>query len=153
MRAVSLFYPAVAAPARYYFPQTSLAAESALKCSQVVHSEQWCQLVEHRVIATVTDALVACINKLTLECLAKCLYLLRQAVLGHHSCKVQTGLALLGVAGQHVEDYTAAESDDGGTLAIGVLHVVDVFGSLYSLLLYPLLDGSAQTGSVYQSAV
>ena len=103
-------------------------------------------------IASVSDALVASINELTFECLAKSLYLLFQAILGHHQCEIDTSLRLLGATRQHVEDDAATETDDSRTLAISVLYVVDVFGCLYAFLFYPSLDSLAKSWGVNDSA-
>ena len=95
MRLVGLLNPFVAIPAGDDFPESSLATEATLQGSQVIHRKDWCQLVEDGVIASVSDALVASINELTLECLAKGLYLLFQTVLGHHQCEVDSRLGNL----------------------------------------------------------
>ena len=52
---------------------------------------------------------------------------------------------------QHIVDDPTAEADDRRTLAIRILHVVYVLGSLHALLLYPSLDSLAETGRVYES--
>ena len=50
-----------------------------------------------------------------------------------------------------MEDDPAAEADHGGTLAIHILHMIDVLGCLDALLLAPLLDGLAKSGHINQS--
>ena len=149
---VDLLNPFVAIPAGDDFPETCLTAETTLQGSQIIHRESWRKLVEDGVIDSISDALVASINELTFKCLAKGLYLLFQSVLGHHQREVETSLRLLGATRQHVEDNTAAETDDGSTLTIGVLHVVNVFGCLYAFLLYPSLDGLAKSRGINESA-
>ena len=89
MRLVDLLNPMVAIPAGDDFPESCLAAEATLQGSQVIHREDWCQLIEDGVITSVSDALVAGINELTFKCFAKSLYLLLQAVLGHHQGEVE----------------------------------------------------------------
>ena len=51
-----------------------------------------------------------------------------------------------------MEDYPATETDDGRTLAIDVLYVVDVLGCLHALLFTPVLYGLAKTRSVQKSS-
>ena len=92
MRLIGFLNPMVAIPARDDFPKSCLAAEATLQGSQIVHREGWRELVEDGVIAAVADALVASINELTLQCLAKGFYLLFQTILGHHQRKVETSL-------------------------------------------------------------
>ena len=152
MRLVGLLNPFVAIPARDDFTKSCLTAETTLQGAQIIHREGWRKLVEDGVIASVSDALVAGINELTLKCFAEGLNLLRKAILSHHQREVETSLRLLGATRQHVEDNTAAETDDGSTLTIGVLHVVNVFGCLYAFLLYPSLDGLAKSRGVNESA-
>ena len=62
------------------------------------------------------------------------------AILSHHQSKVQTRLGFLVLALQQVEDYPTTKPYDSRTLAIGVLYVVNVLGSLYALFFYPRLD-------------
>ena len=113
MRLVGLLNPFVAIPARDDFTKSCLTAETTLQGAQIIHREGWRKLVEDGVIASVSDALVAGINELTLKCFAEGLNLLRKAILGHHQREVETSLRLLGATRQHVEDNTAAETDDG----------------------------------------
>ena len=51
-----------------------------------------------------------------------------------------------------MEDDTTAEADDGSTLAIDILHVVDVLSCLDTFLFTPSFDGLAKTRSFNQSA-
>ena len=95
VRLVGLLNPFVAIPAGDDFPKSCLATETALQGSQVIHRKNWCQLVEDGMVASVSDALVASINKLILECLAKSLYLLFQTVLGHHQRELDCCFRLL----------------------------------------------------------
>ena len=96
MRLVDLLNPMVAIPAGDDFTETGFAAEAALQGSQVIHREDWCQLIEDGVITSVSDALVAGINELTFKCLAKGLYLLFQTIVGHHQREVDTSLRFFG---------------------------------------------------------
>ena len=50
-----------------------------------------------------------------------------------------------------MEDDATTESDDGSTLAVDVLHMVDVLGCLNTFLLYPFLDGLAQTRGINEA--
>ena len=152
MRFVGLLNPMVSIPAGYDFPESCLTAETTLQGAQIIHREGWRKLVEDGMIAPISDALIASINELTFKCLAKGFYLLFQTVLSHHQRKVETSLALLNTARQHVENDPAAEADDSSTLTIGVLDVVNVLGSLYTLLLYPSLDSLAKSRGVNESA-
>ena len=95
MRLVGLFNPMVAIPAGDDFPETSLAAEASLQSTKIVHRKCRRQLIEDGVIAAISDALVASINKLTLQCLAKGFHLLLKTVLGHHECEFDAGSPLL----------------------------------------------------------
>lgn len=92
VRLVGLLNPFVAIPAGDDFSESSLATEATLQGSQVIHREDWCQLIEDGVITSVSGALVAGINELTFKCLAKGLYLLFQTIVGHHQSKVETCL-------------------------------------------------------------
>ena len=152
MRLVGLLNPMVAIPAGDDFTKSCLTAETTLQGAQIIHREGWRKLVEDGVIASVSDALVAGINELTFKCFAKSLYLLLQAVLGHHQGEVETSLTFLGATRQHVEDDSTTEADDGGSLAIGVLDVVDVLGCLHTFLFTPCLDGLAKSRGVNESA-
>ena len=82
--------------------------------------------------------------------LSKHLDLLFQAVLGHHQSEVETSLRFLVFSRKQMEDDTATEADDSGTLTIGVLHMIYVLGSLDTFLLYPSLNGLPQTGHIHQ---
>ena len=104
-------------------------------------------------IATVSLTLIAGIYILALQDLAKGGYLLPETVLGHHQRKVETGLRLTGTATQQMEYHPATEPDDGRTLAIGVLNVVDILGCLHTLLLAPLLDGFPQTRGIDEATI
>ena len=53
---------------------------------------------------------------------------------------------------QEVNNPTT-EAYDGSTLTIGVLHVIDVLGSLYSFLLHPRLDGLAEPRGVNKTTI
>ena len=141
MRLIGLLYPTIAIPAGDDFPEACLATEASLQGTQIVHREGWCELVEDGVIAAVSDALVAGIHKLTLQHLAKGLYLLLQTILGHHHCKVETRLGFLILARKQMKNHTATETNDGRTLTIDILHVIDVLGCLHTFLLYPSLNG------------
>ena len=96
MRFVGLLNPLVAIPAGDDFPESCLAAETTLQGSQIIHREGWRKLVEDGMIASVSDALVAGINKLTFECLAEGLYLLVETILSHHQREVDTSLRFFG---------------------------------------------------------
>ena len=91
------------------------------------------------------------IHILMTECLSKHLDLLFQAVLGHHQSEVETSLRFLVFSRKQMEDDTATEADDSGTLTIGVLHMINGLGSLDTFLLYPSLNGLPQTGHIHQS--
>ena len=92
---VGLLNPFVAIPARDDFTKSCLTAETTLQGAQIIHREGWRKLVEDGVIASVSDALVASINKLTLQRLTKGLYLLLQTILGHHQCKLDRSSGFL----------------------------------------------------------
>ena len=79
------------------FPSHDDVAESAFRAvalqgSQIVAREGWRQLVEHRVVGTITLTFVACIDVFIAECLAKHLHLLVETILSHHQREVQTSL-------------------------------------------------------------
>ena len=76
MRLVGLLNPMVAIPAGDDFSESCLAAKATLQGSQIIHREGWRKLVEDGMIASVSDALVASINELAFQRLAKGLYLL-----------------------------------------------------------------------------
>ena len=94
MRAIGLFNPLVTIPSGDDFPQGSLATEATLQGSQIVHRECRCQLVEDRVIATVSLTFICGIHILALQDLAKGLDLLPETVVGHHQRKVYRGFRL-----------------------------------------------------------
>ena len=50
-------------------------------------------------------------------------------------------------------DHSTTEPDHRSTLAIGVLHAVDVLGGLHALLLHPCLDGLAQARSIDEAGI
>ena len=104
-------------------------------------------------VLAVALALVLGIDILRLQSFSKGGYLLLEAIFGHHQGEIKASLALLLPAVEHVEDNSTAESDDGGTLAIGVLHVVDVLGSLHALLFHPIFDGLSEPWRVDKTRV
>ena len=51
-----------------------------------------------------------------------------------------------------MEDNPTTEANDGSTLAIGILHMVDVLGSLHTFLFHPRLDGLPQPRHIHETA-
>jgi hypothetical protein len=93
-------------------------------------------------------ALILGIDILVAQRVAKGSYLLLQTVLRHHQGKLDTPLRLLGTAGEDMVDHSTTEADDGSTLTIGILYVVDILGCLYAFLFYPSLDGFAESRNI-----
>ena len=100
-------------------------------------------------IGTISLTLVFRIDILTLQGIAESCYLLLQGVFSHQQGEVETFGRLFFL--QQSEDHAASEADDGGTFAVGVLHAVDVLCGFHAVLLHPLLDGLAESGSVYEA--
>lgn len=145
VRLVGLLNPFVAIPAGDDFSESCLATEATLQGSQVIHREDWCQLIEDGVITSVSDALVLSIDILILQSLTEGTNLLRETIVGHHQRKVDARFALTSTPRKHVKNHPTTETDDGSALTISVLHVIDVFGCLDTFLLTPCLDGLPQT--------
>ena len=149
MVAVDGFDPSVALPSHDDVAESALGA-IVLQGAQVVARERRSQLVKHRVVGTIALALVAGIYILVAQCLAEGLDLLIETIVSHHPGEVQARLALLIPARKQVENDPATKADDGGTLSVSVLHVVDVLGCLHALLFHPVLDGTTEPRHIYQ---
>ena len=50
-----------------------------------------------------------------------------------------------------MEDDPATEADHRRTLAINILHVVDIFGCLHTFFFHPGLDSFPKTGHIDQA--
>ena len=77
--------------------------------SQVFERECRRQLVEDRLVLSVSLAIVTGHYILTHQCFAESLDLLHQTVVSHHQGKVEASLRFLGAATQQVEDDPAME--------------------------------------------
>ena len=152
MMAVYRFNPSVTLPPHNHIAKSALRA-IVLQRTKVIARERRRQLVEHRMVGTIALTLVAGIDILVLQRLAKGLHLLAKAVFGHHPREVETGLTLLVLPREQMEHHSTTEPDDRRTLAIDVLHVVDVFGGLHALLFHPCLDGLAKSGRIHETAM
>ena len=122
-----------------------------LQRTEVVEGEHGRKLVEHRVVGTIALALVFGIHKLLAQSPAEGSNLLLQAIFSHYGGEMQALFRLPAL--EQAEYHPATEPDDGRTLAIGVLHAVDVLGGFHALLFNPSCDGPAQTGSVDESTI
>ena len=71
MFAIGLLNPSVTFPAGDDVPESRLTAVAALQSPEVIHCERGSQLVEHRVVGSITLALFTRIDILILQCLAE----------------------------------------------------------------------------------
>ena len=88
--AVGLANPSVAHPARDNHAQGPIGTESTLQSPKVIYRKRGGQLVEDRVIGTISLALDLSIDILTLQGFTEGLDLLRQTVLSHHQGKLDS---------------------------------------------------------------
>ena len=102
-------------------------------------------------IGSISLALFTGIHILTLQRFTEGLDLFHQTVIGHHQSEVKTGLRFLILARQQMENNPTTEAYHGSTLTISILYVVNVLGCFHSFLLYPFLDGFAQTRGVNET--
>ena len=74
--AIGFLNPAIALPTGDDVAQSRLTAVASLQGTEIIDGEYRCQLVEHRVVGSISLALVLSIDILTLQGLAKGGYLL-----------------------------------------------------------------------------
>ena len=101
--------PAVTLPSGDNLDERVAGRVVTLQGSQVFERECRRQLVEDRLVLSVSLAIVTGHYILTHQCLAEGLDLLHQTVLSHHQGKVETSLALFCTAAEQMEDDPATE--------------------------------------------
>ena len=94
MLLVGLLNPAVTHPAGDNLSERHVATEATLQSTQVIYGERGSQLVEHRVVGSISLTLILGIDILTLQSFTEGFDLLTQTILSHHQRKLQTSLAL-----------------------------------------------------------